>query len=400
MKNILLLTSVYPANDLPKDHTPVVHYFAKEWVKQGYNVMVIHNIVFFPWIIHFLSKIFKNVISKHYNFPFPTKKFSKEKDYYIDNVRVHRIPIFKKFPQSLFSLKTENKQIERIIKLIDINCFNPDAVIGHWANPQLNQVSQIGKRYNSKTCIVLHNDVEIIRRVYGKNYASIIHSIDVWGFRSNNIKNKFERLYGKVNKTFFCYSGIPDNNINPPSRTFANGIQGFLFTGLLIPRKYPTALVMAINETFEKKEFHISFIGQGPEKDKIKRLAKKFDIKTNISFFGRIQRKEVFKIMSETDCFVMISSPETLGLVYIEAMSMGCITIGSKNEGIDGIIQHGVNGFLCKAGDHKELSQVFKNISELSREKLITISKNAISTASNLTDSKVAKHYIRTVLDS
>lgn len=33
VRNILLLTSIYPATDFEKDVTPVVHYFAKEWVK-------------------------------------------------------------------------------------------------------------------------------------------------------------------------------------------------------------------------------------------------------------------------------------------------------------------------------------------------------------------------------
>ena len=38
----------------------------------------------------------------------------------------------------------------------------------------------------------------------------------------------------------------------------------------------------------------------------------------------------------------MISELETFGLVYIEAMAAGCITIASRNEGFDGIIKDGV----------------------------------------------------------
>jgi hypothetical protein len=30
---ILVLTSIYPADDVPKEWTPIVHYFTREWVK-------------------------------------------------------------------------------------------------------------------------------------------------------------------------------------------------------------------------------------------------------------------------------------------------------------------------------------------------------------------------------
>ena len=33
MKNILILSKIYPAIDLPQNDTKVVHYFAKEWKK-------------------------------------------------------------------------------------------------------------------------------------------------------------------------------------------------------------------------------------------------------------------------------------------------------------------------------------------------------------------------------
>ena len=35
MKQILVLTNVYPAPDIPKGYTPVVHYFVREWVNMG-----------------------------------------------------------------------------------------------------------------------------------------------------------------------------------------------------------------------------------------------------------------------------------------------------------------------------------------------------------------------------
>ena len=397
MKNILLLTSVYPADDFTDEVTPVVHFFAREWVLQGYNVKVIHNIKYYNRFVYLLISTFKNIISRYYKFIFSTKGHTRERNYVIEKVDVYRLPMFNRFPLLLFSRTTQKNQLNRIKRLIDSMNFRPDIIIGHWANPQLLQVSELGKRYNSRTCMVIHSDVRIIERMYGDKSKNIVASIDVWGFRSNAIKNEFEHLYGKVDLSFLCHSGIPVNNVNPPKRTFEKGIRKFLFVGLLIPRKHPDVLVKAINDAFKGEDFHITFIGEGIEKNKLERLVKKLNLSDKVSLPGRIPRNDVFKVMQESDCFIMLSSPETFGLVYLEAMSMGCITIGSRGEGVDGIIQHGKNGFLCKAGDEKELSVLLKNISRFSCYELQAVSNNAIHTVSGLTDDKVAQRYIEFV---
>ena len=61
MKNILLLSPLYPALDLPKTDTPVVHFFAKEWVKMGYNVRVFHYPSNFPSIYYLFVKFIKGL---------------------------------------------------------------------------------------------------------------------------------------------------------------------------------------------------------------------------------------------------------------------------------------------------------------------------------------------------
>ncbi|RIH65710.1 glycosyltransferase [Mariniphaga sediminis] len=397
MKNILLLTSVYPVEDFSKDSTPVVHYFAKEWVLQGYNVQVIHNHKYYPRIVYFLINLFKNIISKYYKFIFNTKGQIEERHYTLDNVKVHRLPILKRFPKSLYTQKRQKRQLEKIIRLVESQHFSPDVIIGHWPNPQLFLVSELAKIYRVPACMVMHTDVETIDKMYGKKAKEMIDTIDIWGFRSVEIKNRFESEYGKVNKSFLCYSGIPERNTKPPQRTFENGIKKFLFVGFLIPRKHPETLVKAVNNAFPGENFHITFVGEGREKRNIESLAGRLGIKEKVSLPGRLSREEVFEMMKDSDCFIMVSKPETFGLVYLEAMSMGCITIGSKGEGIDGVIRHGENGFLSKAGDHGELAELLRKISGLSANELLTLSNNAIHTASELTDGKVAKNYIESV---
>ena len=86
------------------------------------------------------------------------------------------------------------------------------------------------------------------------------------------------------------------------------------------------------------------------------------------------------------------------GLVYLEAMSRGCITIAARNEGMEGIIENGVNGFLCGAGDAEELASIIRHINSLSAVEKQSISDKAKKKATELSDYNVAKRYIETVL--
>jgi glycosyltransferase involved in cell wall biosynthesis len=96
----------------------------------------------------------------------------------------------------------------------------------------------------------------------------------------------------------------------------------------------------------------------------------------------------------------MISRGEVFGLVYLEAMSRGCITIAGKGEGMEGIIEHGINGFLCEPGNANELASLIKHINTLSAEEKKTISDRARAKATELSDYNVAKNYIENVLNS
>ena len=113
---------------------------------------------------------------------------------------------------------------------------------------------------------------------------------------------------------------------------------------------------------------------------------------------GRMQRQEIIPVLDQSDVFILISSHEVFGLVYIEAMARGCIVVASRGEGMEGVIEHGVNGFLCEAGNAEELASIIKQIQTLSDDERKLISDAAIATSLKLTDVVVAKDYIETVV--
>ena len=94
--------------------------------------------------------------------------------------------------------------------------------------------------------------------------------------------------------------------------------------------------------------YSLTIVGDGSDKKLLMELAKNKKLE-KVIFKGKLPHSSVIDEMRKADCFIMISENEVFGLVYLEAMSQGCITIASKGEGIDGIIQDKKNGFFMQS---------------------------------------------------
>jgi glycosyltransferase involved in cell wall biosynthesis len=331
----------------------------------------------------------------------PTKRRKNDYSFVKDGVLVYCFPIFKYIPHGRYQAKIINKHLEKIIDLDTKDNFIPDIIIGHFYNPQIEIISKLKQHYpDARTCIVLHEDPEIIKKTYPKDHLAFLNIIDIWGFRFKALKEKFETVYGTKYDTFICSSGVPKEYITS-SRTdkrFENKVKKFCYVGMLIPLKRVNDIIIALHKAFPLKDFQLDLVGEGMERKNLETLTQKLDLQSNVIFHGRLKRDEVQIIMNNADCFIMVSESEAFGLVYLEAMAKGCITVGTKGQGIDGVIQHGLNGFLCEAGNADQLSEIIISINSLSSEKLMEISQMAIETAQEMTDSKVADRYIKNVL--
>ena len=79
----------------------------------------------------------------------------------------------------------------------------------------------------------------------------------------------------------------------------------------------------------------------------LEKLVQLLGIDDKVRFMGDVEHHIVYNFLDKSNIFVMISSAETFGLSYLEAMARGNIVIGTKGWGIDGIVIDGVNGYLC-----------------------------------------------------
>lgn len=395
-KNILVLTSIYPADDIPKGWTPVVHYFTREWVKQGHRVLVINYQARFPDLYYIVAGLFQKKITSKVGYTVMTSAVD-DKRYEIDSVPVYRICLKKLKPHGITSRKEMKRALEKTIDYCKEIGFRPDVITSHWANPQLAMMFHLKEVFHVRTCYIAHGAGHF--ETFGNKTDKYWDAVDVVGFRSAAIKRKFETTAKYVKPSFMCYSGIPAHyNDNVVERSYES-IKSAAYVGTLIQRKYPTALVIAMVDALGK-DFLLSYAGEGQEKESIKAEAERLGVAGNVRLLGRIERNEVIDLLDQSDLFIMISRSETYGLVYLEAMARGCITIASRDEGFDGIIEDGKNGFLCKAGDVEELTAIIRKIKAMNLSERKHISENAMATAKELTDERVAMRYLEALVPS
>lgn len=402
---ILLLTNEYPNDAYPKPDSPwVLPYFAREWVKQGHEVMVVVNSTKFPRLYYTFARLVRSYYSKRFEIIASnlsdrtwTRPFS-----FVDNgVNVWNIPMLKLKPGGIFWGSVIDRQVRNICSLLSESHFAPDVITGHWVNPQLMLVSILGERLNCKTAFVFHSDYgqNVIRKF---DIARRIQHIDRIGCRSEYAAKEVKRLLRLTEMPFVCYSGIPDryiDNISANTSLFEGRQKNItiICAARLVGYKNIGSIIDAMAKTKHRCSLRIA--GEGPLKESLIRRAQSLDLDKKVSFLGKISRESLQEEMHRSTMFVLISNHEVFGLVYLEAMLQGCIVVASRESGADGIIRDGENGFLCESGNSDELTGIIDSVAEMSQEELQQMSSNAQKTAQLFSDAKVAEMYLRNIVE-
>ena len=402
--NILVLTSIYPEPDDDKYSgiTPVVKNFCKEWIKKGHKVYVIHNSNYYPKLFYLLpNKILKKINSiLGIVIPRPEQRYflkTEEK-----GIVSYRLPMLKIFPRHISSEKQIEAQYKKIEDILNTNSFTPDVILGHWENPQIQLLAKMSVFLNVKTSLVFHGLSYINQKRYVDDLRKLIKKIDYVGARSKTIANDVHSILNLREKPFMCYSGVADQYFKD-NETISNLIEykpknSYLFVGRLIKRKNVESIMFALDEIYGNEDYNLDIIGDGGENKHLTVIANSLNAKKNIKFRGQKKHDEVIRLMGHTEVFIMISKNETFGLVYIEAMSQGCIVIASKNSGMDGVIKNGLNGYLCEQGNKDELVKICKKIRKMSKKEKTELALNAVKTAKKYSESNVAKNYINNLM--
>lgn len=93
-----------------------------------------------------------------------------------------------------------------------------------------------------------------------------------------------------------------------------------------------------------------------------------------VTYHGPKNKEELKDFLRRMDIFTLLSSRETFGLVYVEAMTQGLPVIYTKNEGFDGYFEDGWVGVSVDISDEnaleKAIQQVVSNYSDMVKHAL------------------------------
>lgn len=389
---ILLITKLYPGHEgqSREEMTYAIHYFTKEWIKQGHEVEVVRVWPKYPVI---MNKIIKK------------QGVKGDKSFLFDGVKVHRLTI-NKIPKIDY-LKLDIKHIYRKTNKIVETGFRPNVIVCHAFNPGLYIGKMLKEKYNIPLVLTMHKtDINNLINIPSrrKKFEKLIGAVDNIGFRSKVLYERFQNLNIRNDEGFIIPSGIDTSLVICKERLFKKTESDIItiFTAAkMVKDKNIDVLIKSFsNVDKENPNIKLNIAGDGPEKEKLIKLVKKLNLSHKVNFLGFISREEVLIEMERSHIFAMVSSNETFGLVYLEAMAKGCITIGSKEEGIDGVIRDGENGFLCETKNVKELSlKILKIINMRLKEKLLILD-NTVNTAELYTQKKLSENYLEMISDS
>lgn len=99
------------------------------------------------------------------------------------------------------------------------------------------------------------------------------------------------------------------------------------------------------------KNWSYTIIGDGNQKNYLENIILQFDLSNYVTFLGSCTHEIVYENLKKSDIFCLPSYREAFGIVYVEAMAHGLLTIGVKGQGPQAFIKHGETGFLVESNN-------------------------------------------------
>lgn len=135
-------------------------------------------------------------------------------------------------------------------------------------------------------------------------------------------------------------------------------------------------LLKALAET---QSVTLDIYGTGNSKQQIRQLIEKYRLSNRVTLKGFVDNTQITKTLSHYNAFIMPTTSETFGMVYIEALSAGIPIIYSKEQGIDGYFDDADIGLAVDPTSvnsvHQAILQTIENYDSL-KENVASLQQN------------------------
>ncbi len=256
---------------------------------------------------------------------------------------------------------------------LEMKKLRPDIWHFHIPNPT-GDVSFLLARPPGRVVATYHSDVVRQRwamRLYGPCLRAFLRRCDTIMPTSPRLAENSEFLRPVAEKCRPVPLGMP---LAPYARTVESAhaarevkrrYKGFpllVFVGIL---RYYKGLQFLISAMRAIEHARLAIIGDGPEGEKLKRLAGELGVADRIDFTGRLPDAGVVAHLQAADVFVLPSHlpGEALGLSQIEAMACGIpVVCTDLPTGVPFVNRDGETGFVVPPGDDEALAAAISKL--------------------------------------
>ncbi|MEO6761254.1 MAG: glycosyltransferase family 4 protein [Candidatus Saccharimonadales bacterium] len=164
-------------------------------------------------------------------------------------------------------------------------------------------------------------------------------------------------------------NGINLAGFKPVSRSVAAKNKTILYVGRLERRKGVKYLLKAMQLLQARQpDTKLWLVGDGPDRDKLQMQAKELGL-NNVKFYGYVDEAEKIDLLAKADLFCAPAIfGESFGIVLLEAMASGLVTVAGDNPGYSSVMQGVGNLSLVDPKDTLEFArrlQLLLNVDEL-----------------------------------
>lgn len=332
--------------------------------KVKYDVYLINSCGEWDDYIDYLRDKNVNLI----NFRFRTFKYLPKNGFLKSRISYILIYLFSFFP--LLKLLKKNK---------------PDFLIAHLIT---SLPLTLLKFFKFKTEFILRISGMPKLNLFRKNlWKSLNRKLKIITCPTNELKNQLinNNIFDS-NKILYLQDAIlnmeefvQNSKLNDVNIPYADDKKIIFAAGRLTRQKNFSYLINEFNNFSENKDYILIIIGDGEEKDKLKKIIEKNKLENKVFLIGYV--KNIFKYFLKGNLFILSSLWEEVGFVLVEAAMSNLFIISSDcPNGPKEFLNFGKNGILFKNNIPGELT---KSLTDYNRRlnfksDLYALKKNAI----------------------
>ncbi len=147
----------------------------------------------------------------------------------------------------------------------------------------------------------------------------------------------------------------PSDMSNLRQRFAPNGEKLLMHASNFRPVKNPSAVIEVFAKVQAALPARLLLVGDGPEMADVRRQIKEAGLCDQVEFLGQVDNLE--EILPVADLLLLPSLHESFGLVALEAMACGVVSLVTNRGGASEFIQDGINGLLRDPEDIQGMAE-------------------------------------------